>query len=342
MTITPEQIIRLSRNTIKKSFFEYFICRTEVQTKHFILSEFYPKETVIRSAIGGIETSLGSTFWEKISIEIAKNNGFEVLNPKIDFKEPKVIPVEISNLLTEYKNKRESQNANIPLTDFTSALRSVLIKSFPDDINLSFKERLSKGTGVDIYLKKNSVRYAFELKTVQINAGSGPKFNETLMKWLIYDSLSQHKHKTAESFRCHVVIPYDPTSDSSWWSKFGGRAYPLDHNDLLLGEEYWSLISGIPDTLKYIKSAVKQLTDEGFPEIYKDSIHSSNPDSSIGIIQAMCGVKCLTNTKKTSIEFSTICDWICCKCGHKFSKSVKWFKGECSCYNCKTSLFNFS
>jgi hypothetical protein len=231
MPVASDRITEITKAIIKQSFFNYFLCRQEVGTKHIVLSRFFPNESVIRSAIGGIETSLGS-FWEKIAVAIAKENGFQILDPKNDFKEPRFIPEPIMRLLDQYKRKRETARANVPMTNYVNALIAAISALPASEVPVEY-QRLGKGTGVDVYIKKGSDEYAFELKTVQINAGSGSKFNETLMKWATFRALHQKHLGTNNSFHPHLVIPYDPNISSDWWTEFHGRAYPLDHTDLI-------------------------------------------------------------------------------------------------------------
>lgn len=337
MTPTPERITEITKAIVKKSFFNYFHCREEVGTKHIVLSRFFPEESVIRSAIGGIETSLGS-FWEKIAIAIAKENGFEILDPKNDFKEPKTIPESISRLLDQHKYQRELAGANIPMAQYVSALNQAINELPTNQIPTEYK-KLGKGTGVDIYIRKGSHEYAFESKTVQINAGSGPKFNETLMKWATFRALHQKYLGTNNTFHPHLVIPYDPNITSNWWTEFSGRAYPLDHVDLKLGDEFWDFISGCSNTLLAITKAFDELTAENFPTIYKSSIYGAGARESIHIVESTCGVICTTPEQEIPSNFTSNLSWKCNECSGVFSKSIKWFGAFHPCPNCGTQLF---
>ena len=41
-----------------------------------------PKERKIRSIVGGLETSLGTTLWEPLAKALAIENNFEIVKPK--------------------------------------------------------------------------------------------------------------------------------------------------------------------------------------------------------------------------------------------------------------------
>ncbi|WP_071466421.1 TdeIII family type II restriction endonuclease [Polynucleobacter asymbioticus] len=338
MALTPERITEITKSIIKSAFFNYFLCREEVKTKHLVLSRFFPEESVVRSAIGGIETSLGS-FWEKVARAIAIENGFQILDPRVDLQEPKRIPTAISHLLDAYKYQREAAHANIPMSAYVLALNNEISRLQPTEIPAEYK-RLAKGTGADLFLRKGTNEYAFELKTVQINAGSGPKFNETLMKWVTFRTLHQKHLGLTNSFNAHVVIPYDPHITSDWWTQFGERAYPLDHQDLMLADEFWNLMSGIPDTLKAITKAFDDLVLENFQAIYQASIYKSGVNISVQILEAVCGVTCLTQEHERPQNFGGTIKWQCNHCSTEFSKSLRWFAGSRACPSCGVQLSN--
>ena len=336
MALTSARVTEITKGIIKTAFYNYFLCREEVSTKHLVLSRFFPEESIIRSAIGGIETSLGS-FWEKVATAIASENGFDILNPKLDLQEPINIPTIISQLLDLHKYQREAAHAQIPMSQYESALTSELLKLQASDIPTKYR-RLSKGTGADLFFRKGKNEYAFELKTVQINAGSGPKFNETLMKWLTFRALQQKYLSTQYSFNAHVVIPYDPHISSDWWTEFGDRAYPLDHKDLMLADEFWNFISGIPDTLIAITKAFNDLVLENFQDIYRDSLYKSGSYESIRIIESVCGVVCETPLQLRPLDFISILKWKCNNCKFKFNKNIRWFTKSRVCPSCNSQL----
>jgi len=338
MALTSDRVTEITKDIIKTSFFNYFLCREEVSTKHLVLSRFFPEESVVRSAIGGIETSLGS-FWEKIAAAIAFENGFEILDPKLDLQEPTIIPNVISQLLDRHKYQREAARAQIPISTYESALTSEIFNLPTNEIPTRFR-RLSKGTGADLFFRKGNNEYAFELKTVQINAGSGPKFNETLMKWLTFRALHQKYLGTQYFFKAHVVIPYDPHISSNWWTEFGDRAYPLDHKDLMLADEFWNFISGIPNTLLSITKAFDDLVIENFQNIYKNSLYKSGPNESIRIIESVCGVVSETSLQNRPRDFVTNLKWKCNSCSHTFDKSIRWFTRSRACPGCSIQLSN--
>ena len=334
-TISSERIIQITKDAVKSSFFSFFLCREEVKTRHLLLYKLFPDESNIRSVMGGIETSLGVTLWEKIATKIAEENGYEILDHKNKFLQPINMPITVTNLIAKYKDMREVEDANLPMENYINELNKTINNLELNDLPASFK-KLTKGSGVDIYIKKNNQEYAFDIKTVQINAGSGTKFNETLMKWIAFNYLHQKHNKTNIPFRAHLVIPYDPHTESNWWTEFGERAYPLDHVDLLLGNEFWDLISDQKDTLTYITKAFYELVDEGFHKSYLKFFHEPKIQDNIELIEKYLKVKYLgIHSPNSYIEKL---DWECMQCSTKLKASLKMFTKPRICKSCKVAF----
>jgi hypothetical protein len=337
MPITDEDIIAITKQTVMTSFFNFFVCKEDVKTRHILLYKLFPEESNIRSVMGGLETSLGTTLWERIASQIAKMNGFEVLNPKVDFVQPTVMPVKITNLIAKHKDIREVANANVPIANYIKELSTEINALGANEIPASYK-KLTKGSGVDIFLRKDHAEYAFDLKTVQINAGSGTKFNETLMKWLAFSALYQKHAGTNYSFNAHIVIPYDPHTESNWWTEFGERAYPLDKTDILLADEFWDLISGRKNTLAQITKAFNQLANDGFQDIYKDFFHKSGITTSIELLKKIADVS--FDDEIQPATFTKKVQWKCNACDESFKSSIKGFQNLNCCPNCEKVFLN--
>lgn len=77
--------LRIKEN-LKKSIRQFF--KNKQVKSYQILDEIFPNERRIRSLIGGLETSLGTTFWEPISKTLAEINGFEIIKEKILIPNP--------------------------------------------------------------------------------------------------------------------------------------------------------------------------------------------------------------------------------------------------------------
>ncbi len=320
MAVSDADITKITIQTVKSSFFSYFACREQPDTKHILLSKLFPEESAIRSAIGGLETSLGTTLWERIATQIAVANGFTVLNPKTDFLQPKKMPTAITNLIAKNKDGREVEDANVPMSVYKKELYSAINTLTLNELPTIFK-KLTKGSGVDIFLKKGNQEYVFDIKTVQINAGSGTKFNETLMKWIAFRKLHLKHLNQNYDLHAHIVIPYDPHENSDWWTEFGDRAYPLDKNDVLLGNKFWDLLSGRGNTLEVITTAFEMLAKENFQSTHIEFLHSSGINQSLALLKDI-GKIVLLDTKNPE-TLKTKCKWKCNKCGEAFEKSIQ-------------------
>ncbi|MHC5828508.1 MAG: TdeIII family type II restriction endonuclease, partial [Nostoc sp.] len=88
-----------------------------------VLDDIFPNERRIRSLIGGLETSLGTTFWEPISKTLAEINGFEIIQDNILV--PTLFPQTLQNKLDKLVYKRE----NKPNIAFPNHMRYILAPS---------------------------------------------------------------------------------------------------------------------------------------------------------------------------------------------------------------------
>jgi len=260
--ISSEQIKSTCKELLKKSFYKYF-SKPKKETKHIILDRLFPEERRVTSAVTGLQTSLG-TYWEKLSIALAESNGFSIIDNSMLMK-PSDIPEELSSLITQVKREREDNGGELD--------------NLKDELNLLFQqgevpqvsfERITKGKGSDLILEKDGQTYLIDTKTVQVNANSGNSFNETLILWTAY-----YKYQygiDAQNIHAMLVFPYNSGNeldDSAWWNDFGGRVSPLTSQDALVGNEYWSFLTGNDNALNCIINALNELAnDEIFIELY--------------------------------------------------------------------------
>ena len=171
------------------------------------------------------------------------------------------MPREVEDLIGKWSRSRENATGLLLLDDFREKIREVVGNlSTPS----GFKS-IGKGAGADLYLVKDSKKFVIDVKTVQINAGSGSKFNRTLMSWIAFDLL---KNGITSDLTPMIAIPYDPTKSKDWWQKFGGRVSPLDANDVKVGDEFWDWISGFNGTLKVMEGIFDELVRTEFGKHY--------------------------------------------------------------------------
>ncbi len=78
--LTNNEAKRIIRETVKTSIISFAHRALTKKAKFQILDLIIPKERKIRSIVGGLETSLGTTLWEPLAKALAKENGFQVIN----------------------------------------------------------------------------------------------------------------------------------------------------------------------------------------------------------------------------------------------------------------------
>jgi hypothetical protein len=249
--------------------------------------------------------------------------------------QPVSVPLEVSALISKYHQQRMVPNAKISINTYNQALNS-LINNLTISKDLAFK-KLEKGSGIDLLLLKNNVVYAYDLKTVQMNASGGGLYSERLMKWSAFYAIYKKAKGLNNTFNAHIVIPYDPHSQGDWWSHFEGRVYPLDRHDLKLCNNFWDFISGVTNSYQFIELAINNLVSINFPKIYEPSLYSADIQRSYEILLLACNIKniqpeLLPSTFKEKIH------WECLVCNDLFNKSIRWFEKNSNCPNCSVGL----
>ena len=312
--LNQRELERLIVEVVEKSFFKYFSNRKPIDTHHILLSRLYPKESVIGSAVVGLQTSLGTTLWESLAKKLAVSNDFKSANPKEVLLEPSKVPREVEDLIGEWSRSRENATGLLLLDDFREKMREVVG-------NLSMPSKfktMGKGAGADIYLIKKNKKFVIDVKTVQINAGSGPKFNRTLMSWIAFDML---KNGATSNLTPMIAIPYDPTKSKDWWQKFGGRVSPLDGNDVKVGDEFWDWISGFKGTLKVMEGVFDELVKTDFGKHYADYLTDYGLKARVAHIEHFHRCKLIGDLSKVK-DAKTKYLWSCSICEKSVSLTI--------------------
>lgn len=255
MAVSEAVIREVASTTLTRALFRYFVRKQVVQTKHMVLSKMFPDETKLRSSIGSLETSLGTSLWESLARELASRNGIQLLEDR-PLSQP-VYPRSSSfdAFLGSCIKERESAKSPGKLSEFRRNLAARIRKGeFGQPRGW---KPLTAGEGVDLHFKKGTTEYAIDIKTVQINAGGGKKFNQLLMRWTAYGML---RSAAKVDLRAHLALPYDPTC-GHWWNQFGGRVAPLDDHDVLVGAPFWELLTDNPSAMHVIDSGFERASE---------------------------------------------------------------------------------
>jgi hypothetical protein len=252
---------------LKDSIKNYFKNK-EVTTIH-PLDLIFPKERRIRSLIGGLETSLGTRLWEPLAELFAELNGFEVLNKNEFNKQVPIIPTDIIHKISDFEARKLS-DMSLSHAEFFNDIRGYIAQKNTNNLDT---RKIPKGEGVDLWLRKDNFEYLIDIKTVQINAGSGPKFNKNLLNWYVYSALK----KTKYDLKCLIGFPYNPHYPKDYWKKEGGKVKPLIPSDeALVGDEFWDFLSGMNGTTKLIFDVFKKLGEQDFGNKFDDIFNPVN------------------------------------------------------------------
>lgn len=246
--IVKSTIISSIENFAKKSL--------NRKPKFQILDLIIPKERKIRSIVGGLESSLGTTLWEPLAKALAEKNGFNVIDQ--DLMCPTNMPSVLNNTLQSITDDR---NAGGDVYDAEGSHDSIKkscqgFKSRPID---SF-EKPKSGRGVDIWLEKDGVNYFFDTKTVQPNLSTLIGCLDQLLGWYAF-YYARYPDGNAQG---RIVFPYNPTPEKSFWDGVIGGGKPLEPTtEAWVEDEFWDFCSGFDGTYSIITESFTEIRDSG-------------------------------------------------------------------------------
>ncbi|MDH6075619.1 TdeIII family type II restriction endonuclease [Umezakia ovalisporum] len=257
------------KENLKESIISFF--KDKTVKNYQILDEIFPNERRIRSLIGGLETSLGTNFWEPISKTLAKMNGFEIITEKILIPTPfpEILQNELDKLV--YEREHKPNNKRISTKECIDRLRNAATKINPQ--NMTKYILPPKGTGVDLHLSKDGIEYLFDIKTAQPNLADFQKFNKQILQWYAY--------KLAKDTNCNlearIAIPFNPFN-KPWYEEQKSKLSnsPLDiHQDIWVENEFWDFCSGIENTFEQLKSLFVELGQDDFAAEFNDIFYKN-------------------------------------------------------------------
>ena len=261
------KIEELVRKTIKKSITNFFQGKV-VKVEH-VLDLIFPRERRIRSLIGGLETSLGTRLWEPLAKAFAKQGGFSILDEKEFNSSVPVLPESVRHFISDFVDKK-SKDMNLTHDSFVKKLDEHIKNIDLSDIEY---RKIPKGEGVDVWIEKNNKEYLIDIKTTQINAGSGPKFNANMLNWYAYRAISKKQSNSENqcTTKCLLAFPFNPHKSVDFWKKEGGKSKPLiPGNEALVADEFWDFLYGKTNTTELIFKEFKKLGEDNFGEQFSD------------------------------------------------------------------------
>ncbi|EEZ95934.1 TdeIII family type II restriction endonuclease [Legionella longbeachae] len=265
LKLNNEEIKRIVKSTIVKSIEGFAKKSLKKKPKFQILDLLIPKERKIRSIVGGLETSLGTTLWEPLAKALATNNGF-IVNEK-NLQCPTNMPSTLNSTLQSIIDDRkklgglynaQSSHDEIKRVCQTFALRP--IDSF---------ENPPKGRGVDLWLYKDGLDYFFDIKTVQPNLSTLSVCLEQVLGWYSYYYCKNPGGKAIS----RIVFPYNPNPDMSFWDGAIGKGKPLEADtEVWVEDQFWDFCSGYLGTFAIIMDSFKELRDHKILENVLDNL----------------------------------------------------------------------
>jgi hypothetical protein len=260
--LTRKKAKEIIKKTVKESILSFVKKNLKKKPKFQVLDLIIPKERKIRSTVGGLETSLGTTLWEPLTKALARENGFEVIAEKL--QSPTNIPSSLNNTMQTIVDDRKKKDGSYDAESSHEAIKKICQTFIKRKIE-SF-EPAPKGFGVDIWLKKDGINYFFDTKTVQPNLGTLSKCMEQVLTWYAYF----YSRFPTEKAEARIVFPYNPYS-GDFWNSVMGKGKPLEKdNEAWVEDQFWDFCSGIKGTYSIIKESFVEL--ENSKELEKELV----------------------------------------------------------------------
>lgn len=253
---TREQVFEIARETVITSITNFINNRIDVVPNFQILDLIIPVERKIRSIVGGMETSLGTTLWEPLAKNLASLNGFQIINENLP--KPANMPANLQSTLQIVIEGRNNRNPAFTAANCHTRIKEIC-QSYINNPITDFVPA-PRGFGVDIWLRKNDVNYFFDTKTVQPNVGTLSKCFEQVINWYAF-FYSQFPTKSAQS---RIVFPYNPYENESFWAKAMGGGWPLEpDNEGWVENQFWDFCSGYENTYEVILDSFVSISESG-------------------------------------------------------------------------------
>lgn len=271
LSMNPELRLKLKK-VIQDSIRSYFLKKSRKGiSKSNILDKLFPQERRIRSLIGGLETSMGTVVWQEIAKELARNNGFEVIESN-KLLQPDPFPIKLKDTVNSLIDSR-TRGTFISTQECVNRLREALINVNSSDLNFVPVEK--KGYGVDVYLKKDGVEYLFDVKSPQSNVGDFPRYCTQLLDWYSY------RFSQDSSVEINARIAFTFNQDKKdWYEQAKSKiATNLDPKmDIFVENEFWDFCSGYTETSKTFTELFEELRNENFHDQFHDIFYPNQKD----------------------------------------------------------------
>lgn len=254
--MNKSEIKKIVKETIVNSITNYAKNSLNKKPKFQILDLLIPKERKIRSIVGGLEGSLGTTLWEPLAKALAAKNGFTVIEQ--DLMCPTNMPSGLNNALQSITDDRKASGGLYDAKGSHDALKRVC-QTFKNNPIEKFKKPKS-GRGVDVWLVKDDINYFFDTKTVQPNLSALTGCLEQVLGWYAF-YYSRFPDGQAQG---RIVFPYNPTPEKSFWDGVIGGGKPLEPTEEgWVEDEFWDFCSGYTGTYSIIEESFNEIRISG-------------------------------------------------------------------------------
>ena len=278
MAIDGEEIKKISELTLSVTVLKNLSgSKAGKLTPHFFIDRYKKDLNKDSFLLNSLRTSLGS-FWETIAEEFAKREGYNVYSPK-EFKKSNTILEATNKVRAEFTTNRKAQTGETNRSWLNEKLNKIYKNSGPG----KGKKAWPSGDGVDLYFEKDGKWYIFDIKTVQLNAAGGNKFDRQLIEWICHKKHQLGKKCNAKDIIAGYIFPYnskgDHNSHTDWMADQGGKAKPMTDDEIWAGNKFWKFITGHDNALDKIfegidsaleNSLVKDSLDEMFVKLDKN------------------------------------------------------------------------
>ena len=226
MALTNEQKIHIQlviKNSLKKKFGSYE-SKDNYMPFHFNL--LGKDRLALHSFMHSLLTNFGTTIFEPVAVELAKNN----------FKDAKAQYIVGDEIYSDCQQKITEIVNNLTIDGVPNKLENLeLLKNY-----LSGRINKVKPAKVDLFVEnKNGELFLFDLKTAKPNKGDFEKFKQTLLTWagIIFTKDKNIKVNTL------LGIPYNPFHPKPYknWTM---RAMLDTKQELMVAEEFWDFLGG--------------------------------------------------------------------------------------------------
>lgn len=266
--LTKKEVKTLIKKTVRESIIAFVKKNIGKTPKFQVLDLIIPKERKIRSTVGGLETSLGTTLWEPLAKALAEANGFRIVNENL--QAPVIMPSSLNNTLQTIVDDRKNNFGNYNAQSSHAEIRKTC-QAFVKNRITDFRPA-PKGFGVDIWMTKGDVNYFFDTKTVQPNLGTLTKCMEQVLNWYAY-FYSRFPTSKAEA---RIVFPYNPHK-GDFWNNTIAKGAPLERvSEAWVEDQFWDFCSGIKGTYSIIKESFIELEESKELEISLKSLFYPN------------------------------------------------------------------